>query len=329
MEQHALPATDLRVSRIALGCWQFAGDFNWGVQEERRSLDAVAAALDHGINLFDNAEAYGDGQSEEVLGRALKGRRWEAVIASKTRAETPEALVQQCEHSLRRLRTEVIDLYQLHWPPREGAADPLLEAMERLRREGKIRAHGVCNFGVRDLEGVRPTGEGGPVTDQLPYSLLWRAIEDEVLPAAVERGMGVLAYSPLMQALLTGKYASAEEVPDGRARTRHFSSERPLARHAEAGQEELTFATLRRIDQVCRDLGEPMHRVAVAWLLRRPGVTSVIVGGRDAEQVAEAARGAALRLDEVAVQRLDEATEALKRALGSNPDMWQSDSRIH
>jgi len=326
VEYRRLGRSDITVSTVCLGCWPFAGDPTWGPQEEAQSVATVHAALDAGINFFDTAENYGKGLSEETLGRALGRRRKEAVIATKVGRRQPVEIRSACENSLRRLRTDYIDLYQIHWPSRSVPVADQFEALERLREEGKVLAVGVCNFGVSDLSELLAAGRCE--ANQLPYSLLWRAIEFEIQRRCVENDIGILTYSSLAQGLLTGKFRSAEEVPEGRARTRLFSSSRPLARHREPGCEAEVFAALERVRATCDRLGEPMAAVALAWLLHQRGVTSVIAGARRPEQVAENARAAELKLDPDVVRELSQATEEVKQKIGSNADMWQTDSRI-
>lgn len=313
-----------------MGCWALAGDFNWGPQEDAESIATVHAALDAGINFFDTAEAYGAGRSEEVLGRALEGHRSDVVIATKADDAhlSREELIRACENSLQRLQTDYIDLYQIHWPSRTVPLPETLETLDHLRGEGKIRTFGVCNFGVSDLEDLLEVGQCE--TDQLPYSLLARAIEYEIQPKCLNEGVGILAYSPLMQGLLTGKFSSPEEVPEGRARTRHFSRERPGTRHGEPGCEDATFAAIEEIRRLCAELGLPMARVALAWVLAQPGVTSVLAGARHPEQIVETAQAAELKLAPEVLERLTRITEEVKRALGPHPDPWEApaDSRF-
>jgi aryl-alcohol dehydrogenase-like predicted oxidoreductase len=328
MEYRELGRSGIRVSAIAMGCWAIAGDWVWGTQDERDSLAAVHAALDAGINFFDTAEGYGDGVSEAVLGRALAGRRHEAVIATKVGDAhlAPADVRQACERSLSHLGTDYIDLYQIHWPSWTIPLAATMDVLESLRQEGKIRAIGVSNFGPLDLADLRAVG--GCATNQLPYSLLWRAIEDAIQPLCVADGIGILCYSPLAQGLLTGKFSSADEVPETRQRTRYFSRERRLTRHGEAGCEEETFATVARVRAICARVGAPMADVALAWLLQRPGIVSVLAGARTADQVRENARGAGMQLSAEVMAELDAASDALKRQLGLNVDMYQSASRI-
>jgi aryl-alcohol dehydrogenase-like predicted oxidoreductase len=324
-----LGSTGIRVSTISFGGWAIAGGFNWGPQDRRDSLFALRAAFDCGVTLFDSAEGYGEGRSEQLIGEALSGVRDRIVLATKVLPHrfAPDDLRAACEQSLRNLRTDRIDLYQLHWPRWDVPIEETLAGLESLRAAGKIRAYGVSNFGKRDLEdGLRA---GFPVSaDQVAYSLLFRAVEFEILPACRQGGVSVLCYSPLLQGLLTGKFRSADEVPADRARTRHFSGARPRSRHGEAGLEAETFAAVAEIGETARGLGLPMADVALAWVLAQPGVASAIVGGRNAAQAAANTRVADLDLPEEALRRLSDITDPLKRRMGPNADLWQSESRI-
>jgi myo-inositol catabolism protein IolS len=328
MEYRKLGRTDIEVSVVAMGCWALAGGRTWGPQVESDSMAAIRAALDVGVTLFDTAEGYGAGESERVLGQALGGHRHDVVIATKaSRANLSGDEVQRaCERSLKHLQTDYIDLYQVHWPSRTVPLEETMAALGRLKEQGKVRAIGVCNFGVKDLDDLFEIGWAE--ANQVPYSLLWRAIEYEIQPKCVEKGMGILCYSSLAMGLLTGKFSSPDDVPEGRARLRFFSGDRPLARHGEPGCETEAFAAIEALRRVCDGLGEPMAAVAVAWLLHQPGVTSVIAGARRAGQIEQTARAADLVLSPEIVDRLTEATDEVKRAVGSNPDMWQSESRF-
>lgn len=328
MRTRQIGQTDLFVSPIAMGCWTIAGDAVWGRQDEADSIATIHAALDSGINFFDTAEVYGDGYSEQVLGAALAGLRHEVVIATKFNPSYRSAaeIQRACENSLRRLKTDFIDLYQLHWPNRNLPVTAILETMAALMQQGKIRAAGVCNFGVEDMHDLLSAGRCE--TNQLPYSLLWRAIEFEIKEQCLENNVGILAYSPLVQGLLTGRFSSADEVPEERARTRHFSKNRPQTRHNEPGQEAETFKTIDRIRHICLDIHEPMARAAIAWVLQQSGIVSVLVGARRPEQILENVAAAELELPPEVIQQLDEATAGLKKKLGANPDLWQSESRF-
>ena len=323
MKTIQLPNSDLVVSRLCFGCWGITSDFHWGDRDRDQAIAAMHAALDSGINFFDTAAIYGDGESEKLVGRVLAGKRDQVVIASKVLPDKmkPDEILRCCDESLERLGNDYIDLYQTHWTGRDTSPADSWEAMLKLRQQGKVRNIGVCNAGVGDLGEFCPVEP--PVTNQLPYSLLWRAIEYDILPFCGDNNIGILVYSPLMHGMLAGKYKSVADVPDGRARSRHFSSQRPHIRHGEAGCEEETFDALAAIADVCRRLERTMVDVALAWCLQQPGVSCVIAGASSHEQVAQNVHSFDNPLPEDAVSELNEATSPLKQALGPNPDMWE------
>ncbi len=328
MKLNSIGESNLNVTPVCMGCWALAGGQVWGQQDKREAVDTVHAALDSGINFFDTAEAYGDGYSEEIVGKALEGVRDEVVIASKARPAhmADRDVIEACENSLKRLRTETIDLYQIHWPVEDVPFCETYDALQRLQSQGKIREIGISNFGVRQMEEIAKCG--AVVTNQLPYNLLWRAIEFDILEFCRSHDIGVLCYSSLAQGLLTGKFRSADEVPEGRARTRFFSPERPLARHGDTGCEDEMFEAIGRIAKICDDIGESMAHVALSWLLHQGGVTSVIAGARRPDQIRDNVKAATLELSPDVLEALRTATHDLKEAVGNNPDMWETPSRI-
>lgn len=324
MRYEKLGRTDMRVSVVGLGCWALAGGSVWGDQDERDSLRTIHAALDCGINFFDTAEAYGN--SEEIVGRGLQGKRDQVVLATKASPShlAPRALMEACEGSLRSLNTEYIDLYQLHWPNREVPIDDTIEALGRLREQGKIRAAGVSNFGAQDLGELLQVGR--VEANQVPYNLLWRAVEYSILPLCIGEEIGVMCYSPLAQGLLTGKFRTADDVPEARARSKHFSGDRERARHGGPGFETATFETIRRVEQIADDAGVSMAALSLSWLVHQKGVASVLAGGRRPEQVKQNAAAASLELSPDMLHALDAATRELKQKFGDDADMW--DDRI-
>lgn len=328
MEYRKLGTTDIEVSAFALGCWPFAGGAVWGEQDDDVSIATVHAALDAGINFFDTAEGYEKGHSERVLGRGLEGRRDEAVIATKVSAGhlKPDDIVRACEQSLANLRTDYLDLYQIHWPNWEVPIEVSWRALEDLKTSGKVRALGVSNFGVRDLGDLLDVGHCE--TNQLNYGLLWRVVEHEILPLCIENQVGLICYSPLAQGLLTGRYASADEVPEGLARTRWYSKDRPNVKHGEDGCEAEVFAALDVIREIADRAGESMATVSLAWVKQQAGVASVLVGARSPEELAWNAPAVDLVLPDDVVAELSAATETVKAKLGLNPDPWMSDSRM-
>ncbi len=324
MEYRRLGATDLKVSVLTLGVWQLGDSEYWGPVEAKEAEATVRAAIDSGVNLFDTAEWYGAGRSEEVLGQALGGRRKDVLLASKVSPQncSSEGVRKACEASLARLRTDVIDVYQVHWPNPEIPFEETYSALERLQKEGKIRAIGVSNFGPEDLTAWLSVG--ACASNQIGYNLLFRAAEWALLPACVEQGVGVLVYMPLMQGILSGRWKGIDEIPAKRRRTRHFASTREGTMHHEAGAEELLMATLRELEALAQSTGTGLADLAIAWVASRSGVTSVIAGAGKPDQVVKNAAAASLRLADDVARQMDAITAPLKQALGSNLDMWKS-----
>ncbi len=328
MKYKKFGSTGIDISTIVMGCWAIGGGYTWGEQDEKDSIDTIRAAIDAGINMFDTAEFYADGYSEEVLGKGLAAQRGEVFVASKVWPDklSADKLVQACERSLKRLDTDYIDLYQIHWPNWDVLLEETLGAMETLKQEGKIRFIGVSNFGVRDL--TEALGCADVVSDQLLYSLLFRAIEYEILAKCQEAQVGVLAYSPLAQGLLTGKFKGPDDVDDERARVRLFSKKRPGTVHDSEGCEKEAFEAVDKIRDICADIGEPMANVALAWVLQQPGVTAVVAGARRPDQIVDNIRAVDLKLTDEVINRLNDATAEVKKKLGPNADPWRTASRV-
>ena len=302
-----------------------------GSARDRDDAAIIAQALESGVNYFDTAEGYNDGRSEAASGRALAGRRarsdhrHEDQPAEHRAGGAPPAL----EASLRRLGVDTIDIYMVHWPITDYPVADAFATLADLRAEGKIRAIGVSNFGPTQLAEALATGVPIEV-NQLGYGLLNRIIEFEILPVCRQHGIGVAAYMPLMQGLLTGRWRSADEIPLTRRRTRHFSSDRPGTRHGEPGVEAEVFAALDGIALLAEAQGMPMADMALAWAAAQPGVTTVIVGTRTPAQLDESLRGIGRTLSPDVLAELDRLTQPVKAKLGSNADLWQSgaNSRI-
>lgn len=328
MQTCQLGQSDISVSRIAFGCWAIVGGFNWGHQEEQDSLAALQAGYDAGITLFDTAEAYGNGRSEELLAKALGNVRQNIVIASKVSSGhlRPADIRTACENSLRRLNTDYIDLYQIHWPSPDVPLEATLGEMLRLREEGKIRAVGVSNFGRESLDTA--FGYTDIITNQVSYNLLFRAIEYDIQPLCRDHHCDLLCYSPLMQGLLTGKFNTADEVPADRARTRHFRGSREHCRHGEGGAEAETFRTIDELRAAAEEEGVSLAEIALAWPLRQSAVGCVIAGARNPAQAAANAGAGEVSLSADLLRRLDRLTAPLKEKLGENPDLWQAKSRV-
>ncbi|MCK5740162.1 aldo/keto reductase [bacterium] len=325
MKYRELGKTGMQVSAVAMGCWALVGDETWGPQDKEAGIQAIEHALELGINFFDTAEGYGNGYSEELLGQTLGSRRNDVFIATKVSGGhlVYDDVMTACENSLHRLQRNYIDLYQIHWPNRKIPLTETMDALLKLKEQGKIRAIGISNFGALDVTAA--VGLTEISSNQLPYNLIWRAVEYGVTDLAMDNNVGILPYSPLAQGLLTGKFASPAEVPTGRARTRFYNSETSeLVRHGEKGQEEETFATLERIRKISKKTGGSMAELSLAWLLAQPAVTSVLAGARNPQQIEQNAQAADIELTPEIVAELSVATAELKKRFGANPDMWQN-----
>lgn len=328
MQYAELGHSGIRVSRVALGCWPFAGGAYWGDQSEKASIATVHAALAAGVNFMDTAEGYGDGESERVLGKALSGRRGEAVISTKVDWThlAPNDIITSCEKSLKNLQTDFIDVYYIHWPNPDIALADSLRQLEALKQSGKIRAIAICNFGKGNLQKLTEAGGACSSVDahQLPYSLFWRAIEAEIAPLTRKMGMGVVCYSALAQGLLSGRFHSVDEVPDNMKITRYYDCRRAGAAHGESGCEEEVFQTLAQIEALCLESGHTMPQLATAWALAQRGVASVLSGARTPAEIEENARSGEIQLTGALLQKLTQISEPIKNKLGGNPDMWKS-----
>lgn len=347
METRPCGHSGLNLPVLGLGTWAFGGGSYWGPQDQSDVDAVVARALDRGINYFDTAEMYNAGASEAALGRALRGRREKALIGSKISPShtSPATLRACCEASLRRLETDYLDLYMVHWPihanslrhfttdeailRRPPTTAEAFGTLADLQREGKIRHIGVSNFGVRQLSEVAALGVRLAV-NELPYNLLMRAIEPDIAPYCRAHGIGIIGYMALMQGVLAGDYASFDALPPPRTRTRHFSGQRQGSRHGEPGFEALTWQTVQELRRIARAAGWSLSDMAIAWALANPDIACLLAGCRTSAQLEENAHAVNHPLPEALKRQLDDATTALLQALGSNPDYYQStaDTRI-
>jgi len=344
MEFRQCGGSDLKLPVIGVGAWSFGGGDFWGDQDQSNVDEVVHKAIDHGCTLFDTAEMYNDGLSESSLGKALGTRRDKAIIATKVSPHNarPHDLRRSCEESLARLDTDYIDLYMMHYaineqsllhytedpgPPEEyPTIEAALETMEELRQEGKIRYIGVSNFGVQQL--TEAFAVGVPIAcNQLHYNLLCRMLDFEILPACLERGIGVITYTPLMQGLLTGKYGSLDDIPLNRRRTRHFHSRREGTRHGEAGAEEELEAALAGIGGVAERTGISMSVLALSWCLSNPAITCTLTGARDVGQLQGNLVAVNMPLGPDLMGELDEITAPLKQKLGKHPDYFEAEGK--
>jgi aryl-alcohol dehydrogenase-like predicted oxidoreductase len=321
MQTRKLGYSDLHITTVGLGTWAIGGEwtYGWGPQDDAESIAAIHRALELGINWIDTAAVYGVGHSEEVVGKALQGRRQGVIVATKfgriaDRATgkvygdlKAESVRREAENSLRRLNIDFIDLYQMHWPSPEEDIEEAWGVVADLVREGKVRYGGVSNYNVAQLKRVQPIHPVASV--QPPYSMLRRDVETALLPYCAAQNIGVVVYGPMQAGLLTGKF-SAERVAaldagDWRKRNEQF-------------QEPRLSATLALIEKL-RPIAACYHRtpaqLAIAWVLRRPEVTSAIVGARRPSQIEETAPAGDWSLPAEDIAEIEEYLAAREQSL--------------
>jgi len=326
MRTRKIGTTDIEASVVALGAWAIGGGTWWGKSsDDEQSIRAIHTALDAGVTMIDTAPAYGWGRSEEVVGKALKGRRDKVILATKCglwwhddrgplffemegrsirKILRPETIRQEIEFSLKRLGTDYIDLYQTHWQSPEPENDPISETMEclmKLKKEGKIRAIGVSNVDISQMKEYQAAGVLDTV--QPRYSMLDRAIEQDLLPHCIEHNISSLAYSPLEQGLLTGKIGMDRILKEGEARN------------------SIPWFKLENRQKVIdmldkwRDLTEKyactLAQLVIAWTVEQPGITFALCGARKAQHSTQNAAAGDLVIEQQDMQRMRRDVEAL------------------
>ncbi|MEH4626461.1 aldo/keto reductase [Phytobacter diazotrophicus] len=330
MQHRKLGNADFIISPIGLGTWAIAGagwEFGWGAQDDEESLSALEYAVERGVNWIDTAAVYGLGHAEEIVGRLLRrvpaSRRplvftkgslvWDPISRQISHSLAPDSLLREIDESLRRLRTETIDLYQIHWPafPADGPDDGIeaaLSVLARARQQGKIRAIGVSNFNVTQLKRAQAVTEIASL--QPPYSALMREVESDILPFCEQTGVGVIAYSTLQSGLLSGAMTRERiaRLPDDDWR----KTRSPDFREPRLTQNLALVETFRRIGD---RHGLTPAAVAIAWVLRQPAISGAIVGARRPAQVDGLLGAAGFRLSE---DELAEIAPFLPEGMGTN-----------
>ncbi|MFN8392454.1 MAG: aldo/keto reductase [Bdellovibrionota bacterium] len=331
MELRPLGTSGISVSPVIFGAWAIGG-WMWGGSDEKDAVEAIHASLDAGVNTIDTAAVYGMGHSERLVAKALRGRRNDVIIATKCgrswdvtegsmpvestdptgkkvtlRSNSrPENIFRECEASLQRLETDVIDLYQIHWPDLTFPIEDAIGALVKLKEQGKIRAIGVSNY---DLEQMRRASSVAEIASlQPPYSVLQRQIEETTLPFCREQNIGVICYSPLERGLLTGAVGVDRHFAPGDHRATHrlFSAE----------NRRRVLAALESIKPIADRHRASFSQLIVAWTIAQPGITAALVGARNADQASHNAAAARLSLDPTEIQAIraafDSASEAAK-----------------
>jgi aryl-alcohol dehydrogenase-like predicted oxidoreductase len=314
MEYRKLGETNLEVSAITFGAWA-AGGWMWGGNDDLEAINAMKAAYDLGITSIDTAPIYGQGKSEELVGQAIKGiprhkvqiltkygMRWDrakGTFGFKTKDNdgkdidvykyaAKESVIKECEESLKRLGTDYIDLYQIHWPDDSTPIAETMEAILRLKEQGKIREAGVSNYSVMQMQEAEQTIE--LASNQVPFSMVKRNIETDVIPYCIEHHKGILAYSPMERGLLTGKMKPGQQFGEGdhRAGLKYFKDENI----------KRTNAFLAKVKPLADEKNATLGQLVIRWTINRPGITVALVGARNAEQASQNAKAIEVKLNE-------------------------------
>lgn len=312
METRKLGRSDVKVTVITFGAWAIGG-WMWGGADRKEAVEAIKASLDHGVTSIDTAPAYGQGLSEEICGEAIRGTdRTKIQLLTKyglswdtTKGEfffksrdskgknlmihklaSKESIMKECENSLKRLGTDYIDLYQIHWPDSTTPVSETMEAMQRLMEQGKIKAAGVCNY---SLELMKEAEKTIPLTsNQVPYSMVYRDIEKEVVPDARKNNIAIIAYSPLQRGLLTGKIKPGHRFNEGDTRDgNRFYSDENIS---------LVNAFLDKLGPLAKTKNATIGQLVIRWTIEQPGITIALVGARNATQAIENAKAGDIKL---------------------------------
>jgi aryl-alcohol dehydrogenase-like predicted oxidoreductase len=317
METRQLGTSDVKITPILIGTWQ-AGKAMWVGIEDAETIKAIRAAFDAGITTVDTAEVYGNGHSEQVVAQALSDIRDQVTYASKVFANhlKYDQVMEACEGSLKNLKTDYIDLYQIHWPSGSFKSEVVpieetMSALNKLKEQGKIRAIGVSNFSRAQLEEASQYGRIDSL--QPPYSLFWRQIEKQTQPYCVENNISILAYSPLAQGLLTGKFGRGHKFEEGDNRTDNKLFKGENYERAQQALDKLRPIAERH---QCN-----LAQLSLAWLIAQPQANA-IAGARNAEQAVSNAKAAEVELSADELKEIDAIGRLVTDNLDNNPVMW-------
>jgi Predicted oxidoreductases (related to aryl-alcohol dehydrogenases) len=328
MEYRQLGESQLKASVITYGAWAIGG-WMWGGANRREAIDAIKASYDHGVTSIDTAPVYGGGLSEEIVGEAIQGiprdkvqiftkfgLRWDTKegeyhFTSKDnngrdveiyKLATRENVIRECEECLRRLKTDYIDLFQLHWPVASTPIAETMEALLQLQQQGKIRAAGVCNYSVAQMQEAVQTIS--LASNQVPYSMVLRDIEKELVPYCIEHKKAIIAYSPLQRGLLTGKIKPGHKFNKGDTRENNrFYKEDNIRR---------VNSFLDGLRPLAESKGATLGQLVLRWTIEQPGITVALAGARNAEQAAQNARAVDVTLSKEEISFINQKLAELE-----------------
>jgi len=330
MEYRKLGNSELEVSAIGFGAWAIGG-WMWGGTDRKEALAAVQEAIEAGITTIDTAPVYGFGLSERIVGEAVKGRRDRVQILTKYglrwdsekgehyfdtqdpegkpiklyKYAGKESVIQECENSLRRLGTDYIDLYQIHWPDPTTPIEETMLAVEKLIQDGKVRAAGVCNYSVEQMRKAEKVL--ALASNQVPYGMVNRGAEKDLIPYCMRNKKGVIAYSPLQRGLLTGKIDMNYKFAPG--------DHRPSTPFFRPENRRKILDALEKIRPLLDGSGATFAQLAIAWTIRRPGIISALVGARSKDQVKENVKAPDIKLKDDELQMIDKLLNELNLKL--------------
>ena len=326
MEYRNIGDSEINASVIAFGAWA-AGGWMWGSTDRKDAVEAIVAAYEVGVTTIDTAPIYGQGASEEIVGEALKdiprdktqiltkyGMRWDlekgdfAFHSKKNNGEEieiykyagKESIIYECEQSLKRLGTDYIDLYQIHWPDSTTPLEETFEAVVQLMEQGKVRYAGVCNYNAQLMTEAEKTVP--LVSNQIPFSMVNRGVEEETIPYCIKHNKAVLAYSPLERGLLTGKIKPGYEFQEGDHRASHP--------HFQPYFIERTNVLLERIKPLADDKGVTLAQLVLRWTIERPGITIALVGARNAHQSVQNAKAMDFNISQEEIDFINAVVDA-------------------
>lgn len=330
MEYKKLPKSNVEVSAIIYGAFAIGGWF-WGGADEGEAIKAIETAIDNGVTTIDTAPVYGMGHSETVVGRTIKGKRQQVQLLTKFgmvwdnqegdftfdtfdnnnnpvkvyKFNGKKSVIEECERSLKRLQTDYIDMFQMHWPESITPIEETMEALEILLQQGKIRAAGVCNCPVdllKTANSVLPLS-----TNQVAYSMVNRGIEQDLVPFCIDNGIGILPHTSLQKGLLTGKIKPGHIFNEG--------DHRPITPYFKEGNHQEVMKMLDQIHHIALDRNISLAQLAINWTLQQPATTSVLVGARDATQMLDNVKAVSFKLSDQEIGLINKALNNMNLSL--------------
>ena len=321
MKKRKLGKTDIQISEIAFGAWAIGG-WMWGGADEKEAVAAIETAVDHGMTTIDTASVYGFGLSEELVGKAIKGKRDRVEILTKFGMEwnnkegeyffdtkdnsgkdtqiykwaSKKKVMSDCDESLKRLKTDYIDLFQIHWPDATTPVQETMEALEILISQGKIRAGGVCNYPALLVAEACKTFN--LASNQVPYSMVKREIEKDIVPYSIENNISILAYSPMQRGLLTGKIKPGHKFNEG--------DTRPSTPYYKEPNLSLILGFLDKLSPLAEEHSATLSQLVLNWTIQQPGITCALAGARNPKQVIENVGASKFRLSDDEIKKINQ-----------------------